>query len=159
MSFKVSTSLQYIIGAFIVVVLIALATQIPQPDTTCTDDALVCPDGTAVGRAGPNCDFAPCPNCGCPSGYIQTGSTCNPSCYYSEPRCMQPSIQCGQTNSCLTDDDCVPAQCCHPTSCINKAFKGVCNELCSDVCQGPLDCGAGSCLCVDNKCATVPANP
>lgn len=27
----------------------------------CTDDAKVCPDGTAVGRTGPNCEFAPCP--------------------------------------------------------------------------------------------------
>lgn len=28
---------------------------------TCTMDALICPDGTAVGRTGPNCSFAPCP--------------------------------------------------------------------------------------------------
>lgn len=27
----------------------------------CTMDALLCPDGTAVGRTGPNCEFAPCP--------------------------------------------------------------------------------------------------
>lgn len=27
----------------------------------CTLDAKVCPDGSAVGRAGPNCEFAPCP--------------------------------------------------------------------------------------------------
>ncbi len=29
----------------------------------CTDDALVCPDGSTVGRTGPNCEFAPCPAC------------------------------------------------------------------------------------------------
>lgn len=27
----------------------------------CTMEARVCPDGSAVGRSGPNCEFAPCP--------------------------------------------------------------------------------------------------
>lgn len=27
----------------------------------CSQEAKVCPDGTAVGRTGPNCSFAPCP--------------------------------------------------------------------------------------------------
>jgi hypothetical protein len=27
----------------------------------CTLDAKLCPDGTYVGRQGPNCEFAPCP--------------------------------------------------------------------------------------------------
>lgn len=27
----------------------------------CTMEAFVCPDGTSVGRTGPNCSFAPCP--------------------------------------------------------------------------------------------------
>lgn len=27
----------------------------------CTLDAKICPDGSAVGRTGPNCEFAPCP--------------------------------------------------------------------------------------------------
>jgi len=27
----------------------------------CTMEAKLCPDGTAVGRSGPNCEFAPCP--------------------------------------------------------------------------------------------------
>lgn len=29
--------------------------------TGCTMEAKICPDGTAVGRSGPNCEFAPCP--------------------------------------------------------------------------------------------------
>lgn len=28
----------------------------------CTEEAKVCPDGSAVGRQGPNCEFAPCPD-------------------------------------------------------------------------------------------------
>ncbi len=27
----------------------------------CTMEAKICPDGTGVGRTGPNCEFAPCP--------------------------------------------------------------------------------------------------
>jgi hypothetical protein len=27
----------------------------------CTQEAKLCPDGTSVGRTGPNCEFAPCP--------------------------------------------------------------------------------------------------
>ena len=26
----------------------------------CTAEAMICPDGTAVGRTGPNCEFTPC---------------------------------------------------------------------------------------------------
>ncbi|HVW71887.1 MAG TPA: hypothetical protein VHB93_01905 [Candidatus Paceibacterota bacterium] len=31
------------------------------PGTACTLEAKLCPDGTAVGRTGPNCEFAACP--------------------------------------------------------------------------------------------------
>lgn len=34
----------------------------PEPGgRMCTMDAKICPDGTGVGRTGPNCEFAPCP--------------------------------------------------------------------------------------------------
>jgi len=38
--------------------------QTPSPgpgDVYCTMEAKLCPDGSAVGRTGPNCEFAPCP--------------------------------------------------------------------------------------------------
>lgn len=31
------------------------------PPQACTAEAKICPDGSAVGRTGPNCEFAPCP--------------------------------------------------------------------------------------------------
>jgi hypothetical protein len=34
----------------------------PTPQQVCTLEAKVCPDGSTVGRTGPNCSFAPCPN-------------------------------------------------------------------------------------------------
>jgi hypothetical protein len=65
--------------------------------------------------------------------------------------------------SCTTDADCVPEQCCHPASCINRAYRGVCNVACTAVCLGPIDCGAGHCGCVNGVCRVAPgpaaANP
>lgn len=33
----------------------------PPSQVVCTQEAMVCPDGSSVGRTGPNCEFAPCP--------------------------------------------------------------------------------------------------
>jgi hypothetical protein len=60
--------------------------------------------------------------------------------------------------ACTANSDCVPAQCCHPTSCENKDFKGVCTLLCTMSCEGPIDCGAGHCGCVSGTCQVIP-NP
>ena len=39
-----------------------LANKTPNPvAVACTAEAKICPDGKAVGRTGPNCEFAPCP--------------------------------------------------------------------------------------------------
>ncbi len=35
---------------------------IAESPKACTEEAKICPDGSAVGRTGPNCEFAPCPN-------------------------------------------------------------------------------------------------
>jgi hypothetical protein len=36
---------------------------VPKPPQAqaCTEEAKICPDGSAVGRTSPNCEFAPCP--------------------------------------------------------------------------------------------------
>lgn len=59
---------------------------------------------------------------------------------------------------CTVAGDCVPAQCCHPTSCINKVAQKPCDGIaCTESCEGPLDCGAGSCGCVKGTCSIVAA--
>lgn len=77
--------------------LLAGCVQTNQPNA-CTEEARLCPDGSSVGRVGPNCTFAPCPNCICPQGYTQEADTCNPACYYSTPKCLTPSILCNTTS-------------------------------------------------------------
>jgi len=93
--------------------------------------------------------------CKCPENYVQEGDACNPQCYYNTPRCLMPSIQCIAITNCESDSDCAGAECCHPTSCINKAYKEACNLGCTAVCEGPLDCGAGSCGCVNHECIVI----
>jgi putative hemolysin len=60
-------------------------------------------------------------------------------------------------NECKEDSDCVPASCCHPTSCVNKNFAPICSgTMCTMDCKiGTLDCGYGSCVCINKKCSAV----
>ncbi len=54
---------------------------------------------------------------------------------------------------CVSDSDCVLAQCCHANSCISKENAPNCEGiLCTQECRaGTIDCG-GSCACENNKC-------
>ncbi|MCL9972155.1 MAG: MliC family protein [Candidatus Pacebacteria bacterium] len=49
-----------LILAFLYTGVIPNLEQSPQP-VACTLDAKICPDGSAVGRTAPSCEFAPCP--------------------------------------------------------------------------------------------------
>lgn len=46
----------------------------------CSTELKICPDGSGVGRTGPDCEFAPCPDehaiCTCPNGAPATGTAC-----------------------------------------------------------------------------------
>lgn len=62
-----------------------------EPDmVVCTMDAKLCPDGSAVGRTGPNCEFAACP------GVIATPTGPEtqfcPEIY--QPVCAQVQVEC-----------------------------------------------------------------
>lgn len=61
-----------IIGAVITVLLLLIGMffglnwyirmqELGNNQVACTADAKICPDGSAVGRSGSNCEFAPCP--------------------------------------------------------------------------------------------------
>ncbi len=63
-----------------------------------------------------------------------------------------------QSAECTGAADCIPAECCHPTACIAGPRKTPCTIMCTMVCSGPLDCGAGSCGCIDGRCAVIPAS-
>lgn len=50
-----------VIGVFAGAAWYVLRANLVIEDQGCTLEAKMCPDGTAVGRSGPNCEFAPCP--------------------------------------------------------------------------------------------------
>ena len=74
-----------IIIAILATVLYIISGYPKTQSVACTQEAFICPDGSAVGRSGPKCEFAPCPTfkktnnqkafCGgiagikCPGGY------------------------------------------------------------------------------------------
>lgn len=98
-------------------------------EMSCTLDAKVCPDGTAVGRTGPNCEFAACPTT---EPEVSPGvSTCSPESRVAEacieiyaPVCATVSVQCVTTP-------------CEP---VEQTFSNSCfacqNELVSSYRQG-----------------------
>lgn len=63
----------------------------------------------------------------------------------------------GSDDFCASDLECVPASCCHAISCVSIKSKPNCiGVFCTAVCEpGTLDCGQGSCNCVNNKCKAV----
>jgi hypothetical protein len=63
----------------------------------------------------------------------------------------------GNQEECSADSDCIPNSCCHATGCMPKENVSVCRVFCTQVCSGPLDCGAGSCGCIKGKCRVVPS--
>jgi hypothetical protein len=78
------------------------ATSTPQEVYECNADAKICPDGSSVGRTGPNCEFAACPSPDATAGTVTTylgGSpttlnvTINPKQVVSDSRCPE-GVQC-----------------------------------------------------------------
>lgn len=107
----------------------------------CTLEAKICPDGTAVGRSGPNCGFAACP--------VASGAT---------KACVDSGGVASTTSCCNSIND-------FPNSCVSN----ICNCLPSDLRSIKIcDCGKEKCFngskcvspslkvtiyCTNNNCA------
>ncbi len=52
---------KYMIFGLVLVCVFAAGCSGEKP-VACTEDAKICPDGSAVGRVPPDCEFAPCPS-------------------------------------------------------------------------------------------------
>lgn len=67
----------------------------------CTQEAKLCPDGSAVGRTGPNCEFASCPGIpptptegkGIVMGTVTLGPTCPVERIPPDPQCADKPFQ------------------------------------------------------------------
>src|SRR5258706_9652825 len=58
----------------------ALAPTVPGDGVVCTQEAKLCPDGSYVGRTGPKCEFAACPNVSSSKSGITGRVTLSPTC-------------------------------------------------------------------------------
>lgn len=66
----------------------------------------------------------------------------------------------GAAQQCSVDADCVPAGCCHPSTCVPVSEKPNCTDvMCTMNCQpGTLDCG-GRCACEAGSCKAILGQP
>ncbi len=62
-----------------------------------------------------------------------------------------------QSTECRTSRDCVPAECCHASSCVPASRAPSCGKImCTMDCQeNTMDCGQGYCTCTEGKCEAV----
>ena len=108
----------------------------------CTTEAMICPDGTAVGRTGPNCTFAPCPPnkdggtactadvMKCPDGTV-VGRT-GPKCEFVCPAATCDALQ--QKAEAKVEAVIKASTACNvPDDCTNVAFAADCFSACSRV--------------------------
>jgi len=67
---------------------------------------------------------------------------------------LVPRSNNANASECKVDSDCVPSSCCHATSCISSSNAPKCSGIfCTQECvPNTLDCGQGSCACVQGKC-------
>ncbi len=102
--------------------------KISNTHVACTMEAKLCPDGSSVGRVGPNCEFTPCPS---GNSNISTNSTSSTTI----------------TDNCQVDADCALDIC---SGCSNKeSYQQYMKH------GGTLACMAFEgdvCACQQNKC-------
>jgi hypothetical protein len=110
----------------------------PSPKA-CTQEAKICPDGSAVGRTGPNCEFAECPAIN-PQPVVECKK--DSDCPSSQYICQE--IQGEGTVCSGTDPSCVPT---------HTIIKGECKLKESNKCTADSDCSAGN-LCHKNICTS-----
>jgi len=77
--------------------------EVTAPPIACTMEAKLCPDGSAVGRTGPNCEFAQCPSVGGGGGIlpynsgiqgtVMAGPTCPVMQDPPDPKCADKPVK------------------------------------------------------------------
>jgi len=103
-----------ILMSVVLVFIILLIIILNNKPTACTEEAKICPDGTAVGRTGPDCEFEDCPSskiCELDKDCVVFGKDgeCNCGCYNENalPQDSGGACFCAAPTSCK----CVDGQC------------------------------------------------
>lgn len=129
----------------------------PSEPVFCTADAKLCPDGTAVGRVGPNCEFAPCP-----------GNKLEEEAFPLENDLSYAHWQCEDGSWKMKPEDCFENTCITKDDCQLMGVKGVCGPY---MIAGPTKtlhkppvfyqekCGGEYCIPVVASCADFENQP
>ena len=114
----------------------------------------ICPKGSWIRKDDNSCfTYKNCAKTGCDDNSDETIDECigigtrSEGCLYTIKRNLECSI----------DSDCVPGECCHSTTCVPKEKAPNCeNVLCTYECrEGTIDCGYGSCACINGTCMVL----
>ncbi len=71
----------------------------------------------------------------------------------SELETNESDVRIDDHMKCTSDQECVPATCCHATEVVNKNFSPNCSgRMCTMSCETILDCGRGKPVCNDGFC-------
>ncbi len=71
----------------------------------CTMEAKLCPDGSAVGRSGPNCEFAPCPGATANPGTVSLANPASQNCTKQGGKLEMRNNKLGQYGICFFEDN------------------------------------------------------
>ncbi|GEM_PF-687409 len=135
---------------------------LPSP-VACTMEAKLCPDGSAVGRTGPNCEFAPCPtnyppasgclkdvDCPSPQYVCQETQGYGTACPSTDPTCVSThTTTAGECKvkvgyGCSTDSQCAAGNLCHNNICtspVGRQCTGPNDTSCSTDFECVQECG------------------
>jgi len=84
---------------------------------SCTQEAKICPDGSSVGRTGPGCEFAACPEIELPQGYTLDS--------YSIEKVL--NIACTKVDDCETPGEyLIMSRCPFTSICLDNKCTVVC---------------------------------
>lgn len=120
----------------------------------CTADAKICPDGTAVGRVGPDCEFAPCPT------PVDNGT--------GEADLSNAHWLCEDGSWAVQPEDCFENTCLSKSDCQLMGVSGICGPY---MIAGPTatlhkppvyykdKCGAERCTVVTAMCVDPDSQP
>jgi translocator protein len=101
----------------------------PKP-VACTMEAKLCPDGSAVGRMGPNCEFAPCPTTAVTPTSTDAGETGLPIGYTLKNYTVAAKILgsvCTKNSDCVTPYEyAVMSSCPYTSLCLKNSCVVVC---------------------------------
>jgi hypothetical protein len=95
----------------------------------CTDEAKICPDGSTVGRTGPNCEFARCPG---------TNTYPKTACEQSGGKWLAKYNECEASSGGLDEKTCKELGGVHKacdSACRHDPNAQGCIEVCINVCK------------------------